>query len=389
MAAAIPAAIGAGSSIFSAFSGKNAQNKAEKLTREQMALIQPLLRSQVDATTLASAFGEQMLPWAMKWLDQSRNEADTAAGAAYGDRDTAMMDYKKLLNDALAQRDSLYTQGQGLATTGKNMLDASSPYLRGAGSALSDLQRFYRPFMDGGQRAIDRFLPSGKRTLEAAATDIGQVNQGYRSASQNIAEFAPRGPGRITAGADLERSRQQGISDTFFKTRQGLQDKSLTAAFQGAQGQQGVAQALQALGVNQGQLGLSTIGQGLNTIGAGTQALGTGGGLAQGAFGQGQQSLSQVLQALTNKLQTGQAMGSLGASLLGVGTSGGTGALDLYNQTANRAASSGGNSAAEGLGASLQRLFSNPAVQNKIGGIFGGGTTKTIPGTDFDIGMNW
>lgn len=53
MPQAIPAAIGLGGSIFSGISGKSAAKKQEKLAREQMAMIQPLIQAQVEGSKFA------------------------------------------------------------------------------------------------------------------------------------------------------------------------------------------------------------------------------------------------------------------------------------------------------------------------------------------------
>lgn len=353
MAAAIPAAIGVGSSLISGVSGKGARKRQEEMQRQQLELLR-------NASIYGTEFAKSVLPDATNKLAQSYENARSAEGVALGDRATAMTDYKKLLNDALAQRDSLYSQGQ-------NLLSGASPYLRGAGAALGDLQRFYRPFMTEGAAAIDRFLPSAQRTFETLAPEFGQVNQAYKSASQNIAEFAPRGPGRITAGNDLEIARQQGITRTFSEGRRNIQQQGLQAAFQGAAGEQQRANALQQLGLGQGQLGLATIGQG-------TQAFGTGAGLAQNAFGQGQQSLAQALQAIMQQMQSGQALGQLGASTLGGGTSGAAAGLSSLGQTQQN------NGSANQLGSYLVDFFGNKSVQDKISGlwgnVFGGGNKK-------------
>lgn len=392
MAAAIPLAslaIGAGTSIAGGISGKGARKKQEQMQAEQLALLR-------NSSQYGTEFAKSVLPEATNYISQSYFDAGDKANQAMQDRQLALTDYRKLLDDAISQRNNLYNQGQGLVGQGQNLtgeginlLRGGTNYLRGAGAALSDLQSFYRPFMTEGARAIDRFLPSAQRTFEAGAPQFGQVNQAYKSASENIAEFAPRS-GRVTAMNDLEVERQRGISDTFFNTRNMIQDKGLQAAFQGAAGEQQRANSLQSLGTGQGQLGLGTIGQGLNTIGqglnaygSGTQALATGGALAQGAFNQGQQGLAQALQAITQRLQAGQSLGQLGASGLGIGAGGGG---------VNFGSGGSGANSSEALGAGLQRILSNPATAKMadwIGGIFSGNKNNTIPGTDFNIGMGW
>lgn len=407
MASAIPAAIGVGSSLISGITGKGAAKKQEKLAKQQLAQLQPLINAQIDATNFGLGQARQYLPRAAVLFDEANYNAKNAMGHAYSDRDVAMTDYKKLLEDALNQRDSIYAQanqtigsGRGLIGKGEGLLDAATPYLRGAGSALRDIGKFYRGFMDGGNAAIDKFLPSAQRTFETFAPEFGNINQAAGAANRKIAEFAPRGGGRITASNDIEMQRQKGLSDTFFQGRQALQDKSLTAAFQGAQGQQGVAQALQALGLGQGQLGLGTIGQGTNLLGAGTnmfgagnQALATGGGLAQNAFGQGQNALAQVLAAIAAANQSTQGLADIGK--LGLGIAGGNAGniFDMANQQGNRALAARQGTSAGGLGGALVDLFSNQKVQDKVGGalggIFGGRKNNILEGTDFNYMYGW
>lgn len=416
MAAAIPAAIGVGSSLISGISGKGAAKKQQQELERQRQMIQPLINAQVDATNFGLGQARQYLPRAAVLFDEANANAKGAMGSAYRDRDVAMTDYKRLLEDALSQRDALYAQGneimgkgkgligtgEGLIGQGRGLLEGATPYLSGAGSALRDIGKFYRKFMDGGNRAIDEFLPSAQRTYETFAPEFGNINQGFDAASQNIAKFAPRGGGRITASTNLEMQRQKGISDTFFQGRQSLQDKGLSAAFQGAQGQQGVAQALQALGLGQGQLGLGTIGQGTNVIGqgnsligsgtnlfgAGNQALATGGGLAQNAFGQGQNALAQVLAAIAAANQSTQGLADIGK--LGLGIAGGNAGniFDMVNQQGNRAlASRNQSTGVGGLGGALVDLFSKQSVQDKIGDIFGKKkplSNYILDGTDFN-----
>lgn len=371
MAQAIPAAIGVGTSLVGGISGKGAAKEQRKLAERQLAQLQPLINAQIAA----SQFG----------LDQAQQLYGPAAdifkniySTSMGDRDTAMGDYSRLLEDAITKSNEMYGEGKGLTAEGRNLLLQSQPYLQGAGTALSDLQKFYRPFMDSGQRAIDAFLPSAARVNETLAADFGNVNQGYRSASENIARFSPRGGGRVSTLARADIDRQKQLSDMFFQGKQNLRDTALGAAFQGAAGQQNVANSLRDLGLGQGQLGLGTIGQGLSTIGTGTNILGTGGGLAQNAFGQG-------LQALGLGLNAGQGLGNLATTGLQLGLSGGQQAYNMYNQQSGQAynatfpGASGG--AGKGLGGYLVDLFSNKGVQNKLNDLFGFGTPSTRPRT--------
>jgi hypothetical protein len=288
--------------------------------------------------------------------------------------------YSTLLQDALTKSGELYGGGQQLVGQGQGILSGSLPYLTGAAASLSDLQNFYRPFMDSGQRAIDAFLPSAARVNEVSAPEYGNINQGYRSVSDSLARFAPRGGGRVSTLARADIDRQKQLSDTFFGNKQNLRDVGLNAAFQGASGQGNMASLLSQLGLGQGQLGLGTIGQGLSQIGQGTNYLGTGGGLAQNAFGQG-------LQALGLQQQSAAGLSNLATSALGGGLNGGNSLLDLYNSQANRSvgqnALAGASTADLGknLGGLLSRLFqpkksgssSGSASTSFVDSLFGGG----------------
>jgi hypothetical protein len=402
MASAIPAAIGVGTSLIGGIQGKGAAKKQQQLAEQQLRQLQPLINAQIAASQFGLGQAQQLYPEAADLMKQIFGQSQGAYGEAQGLQQTALTDYKKLLDDALGRSSELYgagrdLMGQGgqLAASGRGILEGGLPYLGGAAAALSDLQKFYRPFMDSGQRAIDRFLPGSKQIQDLYATELGNVNQGYRSASENIAKFAPRGGGRVSTLARADIDRQKGISDVYAGGKQNLLQLNLNNAFQGAQGQQGIANALAQLGLGQGQLGLGTIGAGLNTtgtglnaIGAGTNYLGTGGGLAQNAFGQGLNAFGQGLNALGLGLNAGQGLGGLASSAMGQGLSGGNTAAGLYGQQANRAygyqpQTGGGNA----LGGYLVDLFKDTKIQNSIGDFFSklfgkgnSGSSTSIPG---------
>jgi hypothetical protein len=329
---AIPAAIGVGGSLIGGIQGKGAAKRQEKLAREQLAQLQPLIQAQIAM----SQFG----------LDKARELYPAATNAIQTVYNTATGAYEPLMNEARGKAGELYG-------TGKGMLTSSLPYLMGAATGLEDLQKFYRPFMFDGQRAIDRFLPSKQRTEQLLAPEFGNINQGYRSASENIARFAPRGGGRVSTLARADIDRQKQLSDTYFQGREGLMNQALGAAFQGASGEQNRLNSLQALGLGQGQLGLGAIGQG-NSI------LGTQGGLALQHLGLGGQAASNL--------------GELASSLFGQGINSGQGPFNLYSQQANRAYGLQPQSTSgKGLGGYLVDLFSNKGIQDKLGGLFGGG----------------
>lgn len=187
MASAIPAAIGLGGSIFSGISGKSAARRQERMAREQMQRLQPLLDAQI-------------------------------AGAQFGLREA------------------------------QPFVSDSRSTLRGAGQALTDLQRFWRPLAMGNRSAIDQFLSPERRS----------INQGYEATAGQLARFAPRGGGRVTALQGAQRQRQGQLNDLVFGARR-----------EGANQLGQLARAFTDLGGQQGGLGVGLLGAGL---GGGSQA---------------------------------------------------------------------------------------------------------------------
>lgn len=203
MSAAIPAAVGLGGSLIGGIQGKGAAKRQERISREYLDILRPLLQTQTQA--------------------------------------------------------------------GKFALDQSKPFIRGAGQALIDLQdKFYKPLAFGGGSAINAFLSPERRA----------INQGYQNAVGNVARFAPRGGGRVSALVQGDLQRQGQLSDLVFGARRA-----------GAQGLQDVSQGLGGLGTN-------LLGAG---FGAGTQAtnlLGGQMGIAQRA----RESSGAQLQGLGESL---------------------------------------------------------------------------------------
>lgn len=339
MAAAIPAAIGVGTSIASGIGSKGARKAAERAEAQRRAQLQPL----IDAQLRAALLGEQQIPGLFDMFKQSYSKAGELG-------QQSLTDYHQLLSDALSKSNDLFQAGTASIGRGEG-------YLQGAAAGLGDLQKFYRPFLTEGAAAIDRFLPSKGSTESLLAPEFRQVNEGYQ-ATLNSLQKAPRGGGRLTAFNEADLKRQGDLSDLFFKGRQALGDKALGAGLQAASGESNRLGQLLQLGGTENQLGLGQIG-------AGTSLLGTEGGLAQNAFGQSLQSLSQQLSA------TG-GIGALSQGLM----SGANDLYNLYNQSANRAAAyttpqpNTGNQ--KGLGGFLVDLFNQKNVQDKVGGWLGG-----------------
>lgn len=176
MASAIPAAIGAGGSIIGGIQGKGAAKRQERIQRDYLAMLKPLLDTQAE--------------------------------------------------------------------TGRFALGQSKPFIRGAGQALQDLQeKFYKPLALGSRSAIDAFLSPERRA----------INQGYQNAVGNVARFAPRGGGRVSALVRGDLQRQGQLSDLVFGARKA--------------GAEGLANTSTQLG----GLGVGLLGAG---FGAGQQATG-------------------------------------------------------------------------------------------------------------------
>lgn len=104
MAAAIPAAIGAGSSLIGGIAGKGQAKRQEKMAREQMAQMKPLI-------------------------------------------------------DALIQgRVTSLKEGRG-------MLDMSKPWMKQGAEGLQGLTDFWKPAMSGNRSAMDMFLSPERRAI--------------------------------------------------------------------------------------------------------------------------------------------------------------------------------------------------------------------------------
>lgn len=124
-------------------------------------------------------------------------------------------------------------------------LNQAKQYNTGAQQAIGDVKNWWAPIMSGNRTAIDQFL----------SPERGAINQGYRSASQNMATFGPRGGGRASAMMNADLQRQGQLSNLIFGARR-----------------QGV-DAMSQLGQLQGQLGGQMMGLGTNAAGVGSNAI--------------------------------------------------------------------------------------------------------------------
>lgn len=167
-------------------------------------------------------------------------------GAAKKQQKLAEQQYQMLKPLIEAQiKGSQYALGEA-----QNLYGLSRPQIMGAEGAIRDLQNFWRPTMSGDRSAIDRFFAPERRA----------INQGYRTAAENIAKFAPRGGGRISALARGDIQRQGQLADTIFAGRR-----------EGANQSKDLAGMLSQLGLGTGGLATGTLGAGLS---GGSQAYG-------------------------------------------------------------------------------------------------------------------
>src|SRR6185369_2919835 len=137
----------------------------------------------------------------------------------------------------------------------RNLFNQSQPYIKGAGQGMMDLKNFWEPLLKGNQTAMDQYLSSEKRL----------VNQGFRSASENIAKYAPRGGGRVSTLARMDSDRQGKLTDLVTGTRKEAAGQLTN-----------LNQLLGSLGTSVRSLATGTLGAGL---GGGSGAY----GLLQGA----------------------------------------------------------------------------------------------------------
>jgi hypothetical protein len=371
MAAAIPAAIGVGSSIVGGIQGKGAAKQQRKLAEQMLAMNKPFLQNQLNVSNMAvDALSRNLNPLLASYLAGS-DEADQL-GDFYSDQ------YNPLMGDALGRESELYGQGTGLIGEGRGMIgegrglfDRSLGYLDAASRGLNDVQAFYRPFMFSGRRAIDQFLPTAKRTFENIAPEISGINEGFRSAQDNIARFAPRGGGRVSsmARADIDRNRQ--ISDQFFQSRLNTQGQGLQAAFQGAAGSTNAANSLRDLFQAGTGAGLGKIGAGLNTVGAGQNTIRTGADYLTSRGGLAQNAANLGLNAKGLSLSNRQGLSSLLQMLTGANNQAGSALPGLFNAQANRGYDATFNREGSGLGGFLVDLFNNKKVQGGVDDLFG------------------
>lgn len=183
-------------------------------------------------------------------------------------------------------------RGEKQIQRGEGFADRADPYffsgLEDEKNTAIDLRNFYRPLATGDRSAIDAFLSPERRA----------INQGYQSVQNNIAQFAPRGGGRVAAGINADVQRQGQLSDLVFNARR--------------TGAQGLGQVAGLFGDVAGR-GLAGVGQGDSRTGTGFSGIGQGLG-AIGQAGSGSGNLFQMLSNSQNQANvlSGQAAGGLG-----------------------------------------------------------------------------
>jgi hypothetical protein len=322
MAAAVPLAIGGASSAISSIGGKGVRNAQKDLLKQQLA---------------ASKYG---LSQAQSVIPGAINSLQTVFNQATGQFEPLMQDYKSMLANALS------SQGK-YDVAGDQLMNLGTPALMGALSGLGDLQQAYRPFMQDGAAAIERFLPSKGVLDKLLGADYANINQGYQSASQNIDRFAPRGGGRVSSLAKADLDRQTQLSTAQSQGRQNYGQQALQNFFQAGQGTLGALS-------QRGQTGLGAIEAGQRNKQLGISDFGSKAGV-------GLQQLQAALQALGIGGGAAGNLGQLGSSLLGMGLSGG------------QSQQGGQSNSAKGFGSTLVDIFNSPAAQDKLGGLFNKG----------------
>lgn len=356
MATAIPAAIGVGGSIIGGIQGKGAAKRQEKLLQQQMAQMQPLINAQTQGLQFALNQGQQLFPMAT-------NAINTVFNHATGTFEPLMKDYQSMLKEATSSQGKFNLEGDALMGSGNELLKRSFAEQMGAMHGLSDLQAAYRPFLNEGASAIEKFLPKGATLNRLLAGQFGDINQGFKSASQNIEAFAPRGGGRVSSLANADINRQQQLTKARSEGTMGFGQMALNNFFQGAEGTRGV------LG-NKAQIAGMLGQQGLGEIGAGQQSKQLGIADFGAKSGIGLQQLQAALQSLG--LAGGQSgiLAQLAGGTLGQGLAGGGQIYDLFNQQANRMnnldvqnlRNQGGS---KGLGGFLVDLFNSSGIGKK------------------------
>lgn len=333
MAAAIPAAIGVGSSIVGGIKQKGQAKKQDQLAQQQMAQLQPLINQQLQSLQMAQLFGQEFLP-------QAQSQLNTVYNQATGQFQPLMQDYKSMLSDALT------TQGKIGSVSNANLM--------GVLSGLGDLENDYRPFLQDGARAIEKFLPSKGVLDRLLSSEYSNINQGYQAASENIAK-APRGPGRVSSLARADLQRQQDLNTAQSQGRMNFGNMALQNFFQAGEGKRSAL-----LGRGQTALGLGQ--QGISEFSA--------------KSGVGLQQLQAALQALGIGGQAAGNLGQMGQGLLGLGAQGGGNLFDLANQGRNATLSRQlqelqNQQGQKGLGGFLVDLFQKDPVKEGIGKILG------------------
>lgn len=367
-AAAVPAAIGVGSSIIGGIQGKGAAKRQEKLAREMLDAQRPLMDAQRRGLEFALSQGQQLFPMAT-------NAINTVFNQATGQFEPMLKDYRQMLADATSSQSKFNAEGDQLMGFGNEMLRKSFAEQLGAMTGLADLEQAYRPFMQDGARAIEKFLPSQATLQKLMAGDFANVNQGFKSASENIANFAPRGGGRVSTLANADVQRQRDLTSLGAQGRKDFGQMALNNFFQGAEGTRGALGTRAQIAGDIGQRGLGTIGAGQQSKQLGIQEFGSKANV-------GLQQLQSALQALGLAGGAAGNLGQLAQGTLGLGTEGGGNLYNMLNKQMDRAFGAGPQQGvgAEGLGSQLVKMFSSPGAQDWLGGLFKGGKgPSTMP----------
>lgn len=368
MAQIAPLAIGGVSSAISGIQGKHAREAQEKLARQMMAQQQPLIDAQRGLLDLSGQFARQFVP-------QAGNAINAVYNQSMGQFQPLMQDYQAMLKEATTSQGKFNAEGEGFMDTGRNLFNAGSAGWMGALSGLGDLQAAYRPFLTEGASAIEKFLPKGQALNRILAGQFGDINQGYKSASENIEAFAPRGGGRISTLANNDVKRNQDLNRARSEGTLNYGNLALQNFFQGAEGTRNVLGQKAGIAGQQTQAGLGMIGAGQQSKQQGIAEFGSKAGV-------GLQQLQAALQALGIAGGAAGNLGSLGSGFLNLGAQGGGNLYEMMNRQMDRAFGSqpSQGSGAEGLGSQLVKMFSSPGAQDWMKGLTKKGGSKSPVG---------
>ncbi len=141
-----------------------------------------------------------------------------------------------------------FSSGKDLVGKGLNVFGAGSDVFKSGLTALGKPLSYYEGLLGNRQEA-----------LTAAAPEVSTIQGQFDTAARAVAEFSPRGGGRVSRSADLPFTKQAAVQDVLTKQRPAA-----------AQGITQIGQLLSQLGLSQEQVGemLSQLGISEQQLGA-------------------------------------------------------------------------------------------------------------------------